>query len=164
MLKIRVAQSWFALSATLLFGLAGQDPTLAATTEDWKEDIQKIDQKRYGEVTDLLLAPLPDHPEDTQAQQSSKTSDVSPPEILKRHRPHFPEARRNRGRTVTVIVQCIIDTDGLPYNPQLRQASGEYTMVLSALETLGKWRFKPATRNGQPVRVIYNLSVNFKAP
>jgi TonB family protein len=64
---------------------------------------------------------------------------------------------------VRVVVQCLIDSEGLPQNPQLIQSSGEFTMVLSALETLGRWRIKPATRDGVAVPVLYSLAVNFRA-
>jgi periplasmic protein TonB len=33
---------------------------------------------------------------------------------------------------------------------------------LQALEAVRKWKFKPGTLNGQPVPVIYNLTVNFR--
>jgi outer membrane biosynthesis protein TonB len=32
----------------------------------------------------------------------------------------------------------------------------------SAERTIKGWRFKPATLNGKPVEVYYNLTVNFK--
>ena len=32
----------------------------------------------------------------------------------------------------------------------------------SAVDAIKTWRFKPATLNGKPVMVYYNLTVNFK--
>ena len=32
----------------------------------------------------------------------------------------------------------------------------------AAVEAVKKWKFKPGTLNGQPVDVIFNLTVNFK--
>jgi len=33
---------------------------------------------------------------------------------------------------------------------------------VAAAEAVEKWRFRPGTLNGQPVDVIFNLTVNFK--
>jgi protein TonB len=32
----------------------------------------------------------------------------------------------------------------------------------AAVDAIKQWRFKPATLNGRPVTVYYNLTVNFK--
>jgi TonB family protein len=32
----------------------------------------------------------------------------------------------------------------------------------AAADAVKKWKFKPATLNGKPVAVIYNLTVNFR--
>jgi periplasmic protein TonB len=32
----------------------------------------------------------------------------------------------------------------------------------AAVEAVKRWKFKPGTLNGQPVDVIFNLTVNFK--
>jgi len=32
----------------------------------------------------------------------------------------------------------------------------------SAVEAVKQWKFKPGTLNGEPVEVIFNLTVNFK--
>jgi outer membrane biosynthesis protein TonB len=31
-----------------------------------------------------------------------------------------------------------------------------------AAETVSRWKFKPATLNGQPVAVTYNITLNFR--
>ena len=33
---------------------------------------------------------------------------------------------------------------------------------MNAIEAVKQWKFKPGTLNGEPVEVIFNLTVNFK--
>ncbi len=37
-----------------------------------------------------------------------------------------------------------------------------FGLTESAVETVKKWKFKPATLNGEPVAVYYSLTVSFR--
>ena len=60
-----------------------------------------------------------------------------------------------------MIVQAIIDKQGAVTNVKVLKG---LPMGLSeqAVEAIKKWKFKPATLNGKPVDVYYNLTVNFR--
>ena len=60
-----------------------------------------------------------------------------------------------------VIVESIIDKDGHVLFPRLLQTQPK-GLGLAALDAICHWRFKPATLNGEPVKVYYVLTVNFK--
>jgi Gram-negative bacterial TonB protein C-terminal len=49
-------------------------------------------------------------------------------------------------------------------NPEIISSSGEFTLVYSALEAMGKWTFKPATLHGEPVPVFFNETIRFRVP
>ena len=87
--------------------------------------------------------------------------DVKAP--VKSYAPHPSSteiARKARIQGV-VIVQAIIDKQGTVTNVKVLKG---LPMGLSeeAVKAIKSWRFKPATLNGKPVDVYYNLTVNFR--
>ena len=83
---------------------------------------------------------------------------VTPPKKRRSPRPNFPWA--TRGLKSQTVVQAIIDVDGRLKMPRLFELQ-QPTQAYAALETVRRWRFKPATQDGKPVSVYYNLTVNF---
>ena len=63
--------------------------------------------------------------------------------------------------SLAVILQAIIDTDGAVTGIQVLK-SLPFGMTESAVAAVGQWRFEPATLNGRPVAVFYNLTINFE--
>ena len=85
---------------------------------------------------------------------------VRPPIKVFAAQPQYTErARRSRINGV-VIVEAIVDEEGQVACARAltRLAEG---LDAAAVESVGKWRFRPATFQGQPVAMIYNLTVNF---
>ena len=118
---------------------------------------------KYGEAgTALKVAPAqPTWDADRSAGEGAAT-EVERPEVVHQHKPRFPRARVGLARSVAIVVECVVGTDGVPRHPTVVRAEGEETMVYSALMALGQWRFEPARLHGEPVSVFYNLTVNFK--
>ena len=93
---------------------------------------------------------------------SSYDARMSPPRVLHRIDPVYPEAARRMRRQGTVILEAEIGRDGV-----LRSARAVNTplgagLEESALKALSTWKFAPAELNGQPVSVYYRLSVTFR--
>jgi protein TonB len=87
--------------------------------------------------------------------------DVTRPEKLTAPPPVYTELAR-RGRVQgTVIVESVIDAEG---NVTKTRVLKGLPMGLDqvALDAVQKWKFKPATLKGEPVKVYYTLTVNFK--
>jgi TonB family protein len=86
---------------------------------------------------------------------------ISRPEILSSTRPIYTELARRARVTGTVIVEAIIDEQGNVTDARVLKG---LPMGLSqaALDAIKSWKFKPAMRDGQPVRVYYVLTVNFQ--
>jgi protein TonB len=59
-----------------------------------------------------------------------------------------------------VIVQAIIDKQGTVTDVKVLKPL-PMGLDKAAADAVAKWKFKPATLNGKPVDVYYNLTVNF---
>ncbi|HEX9161722.1 MAG TPA: energy transducer TonB [Thermoanaerobaculia bacterium] len=87
--------------------------------------------------------------------------DVKAPTVIDRVEPKYTETARTARVTGVVIVEAIIDKTGKV--DQVKVLKG-LPMGLSeeAEQAVRKWKFRPGTMNGQPVDVIFDLTVNFK--
>jgi TonB family protein len=72
---------------------------------------------------------------------------------------YTPEAREARIQGV-VIVQAIINKEGNVTDVKVLKGL-PLGLEESAVETIRTWKFEPATLEGKPVDVYYNLTVNF---
>ena len=87
--------------------------------------------------------------------------DVKAPVTISRVEPQYPEVARKARISGIVIVECIIDKSGSVRDVQVLKGL-PFGLDQAAVEAVKKWKFKPGTLNGQPVDVIFNLTVNFK--
>jgi protein TonB len=86
--------------------------------------------------------------------------DVKAPVAISRVEPAYNDLARKSRVTGVVIVEAIIDSKGKV--DQVRVLKGLPLGLSEAAENAVKqWRFKPATLNGQPVEVVFSLTVNF---
>lgn len=58
----------------------------------------------------------------------------------------------------------MIGTEGTPTDVSLAQSSGQPVLDEAAQTRVREWKFKPATRNGQPVPQTIQVPVAFKPP
>ena len=86
--------------------------------------------------------------------------DVKAPVTVHRVDPVYSDVARKARTSGVVIVEAIIDKEGNV--DQVKVLKG-LPMGLSeaAVEAVKQWKFKPGTLNGEPVEVIFNLTVNF---
>jgi protein TonB len=87
--------------------------------------------------------------------------DVSAPTIISKFEPKYTEPARHAHLTGVVVVEAIISKQGTVEEVKVLKG---LPMGLSeeAMEAVRKWRFKPGRLNGEPVDVIFNLTVNFR--
>ena len=87
--------------------------------------------------------------------------DVKAPTVTNRVEPKYTEVARSARVAGVVIVEAIIDKSGNV--DQVRVIKG-LPMGLSeeAERAVRQWKFRPGTMNGEPVAVIFNLTVNFQ--
>jgi TonB family protein len=86
---------------------------------------------------------------------------VSRPEIISSTRPVYTELARRARVTGTVILEAIINEQGDVEN--VRVLKGQpMGLDQAAVEAVKTWKFKPAMKDGKPVKVYYVLTVNFQ--
>lgn len=70
--------------------------------------------------------------------------------------PPYPAMARRTGEQGEVRLDVYVDVDGRVTEVRLRQSSGSTLLDRTAIDTVRKWRFKPATVDGQPVAEWYH--------
>jgi len=87
--------------------------------------------------------------------------DVLAPEKISSPPPQYTEIARKARIQGVVIVQAIIDKQGNVTNVKVLKGL-PMGLEEAAVAAIKSWKFRPATLNGKPVTVYYNLTVNFK--
>jgi protein TonB len=88
------------------------------------------------------------------------TAEMSRPQPLRPILPRYTEAARRAGLQGTVVVEAIIDEQGRATN--IRVVHGvQMGLDRAAVEAIEQTPFKPAMMGGRPVKVYFNLTVNF---
>lgn len=87
--------------------------------------------------------------------------DVKAPEKLHSPPPQYTEIARKARIQGVVIVEAIVDKTGSVTNVKILKGL-PMGLDQAAVDAIKRWKFKPATLNGRPVDVYYNLTVNFQ--
>jgi protein TonB len=88
---------------------------------------------------------------------------VTRPELVESSRvdPIYPEAAQRAGLEGLVVLRATIDERGRVGDLQVLRGLG-LGLDEAAVAAVRRWRFRPATRDGRPVKVLYILSVYFR--
>jgi TonB family protein len=113
---------------------------------------------KYAEPTQPVQ---PAAPAESQASADDDTlyfapPDVSLPVLLSKTEPKADSAGK-------VALLVVIDPTGKPVGARVWQGLDPDLNVL-AIQAAGRWRFRPATKNGRPVPVTAQLEVSFRQP
>jgi TonB family protein len=87
--------------------------------------------------------------------------DVKAPIVINRVEPSFTDEARKARISGIVILEVVIGRDGLVKTAEVLKPL-PFGLDQAAVDAVKQWTFKPGTLNGQPVDVIFNLTVNFK--
>jgi len=82
------------------------------------------------------------------------------PQLLERVTPQYPISARRSGIEGSVIIRAIVRRDGSVDSGQILKDL-PFGLGQAALEAVERWRFRPATVDGQPVDVYYTVTVNY---
>lgn len=86
--------------------------------------------------------------------------DITRPEKISGAPPVYTELARRARVTGTVITEAIIDEQGDVVNVRVLKGL-PMGLDKAAVDAVTTWKFKPALKDGQPVKVYYVLTVNF---
>lgn len=75
--------------------------------------------------------------------------------------PRYPREAQRRGVAGTVLLRVHVRVDGGAGDIDLVEGSGSRDLDRAAVEAVRRWRFAPATRNGQPVESSVQVPIAF---
>lgn len=116
----------------------------------------EIDLPETDIIFDIPEGPPPEEP-DGPIQVGG---DVAAPTRVYDPRPQYTEIARKARIQGIVIVQATIDKQGNVVDAKVLKGL-PMGLDQEALNAVRKWKFEPATLNGKPVAVYYNLTINF---
>ncbi len=116
-------------------------------------------------VSTLLLTPTMAQENDAQADDKSPVMHVRDgvlkPVKLSGEDPKYSEIARRARIQGTVILEAIINKDG--DIARLRTIKGlPMELTDNAIAAVKTWKYEPATLDGKPVSVYYQLTINFR--
>ena len=86
---------------------------------------------------------------------------VTKPVRLKFVEPRYTRAARRMRVTGTVVLQATIDKTGKVTNVEALKGLG-LGLTEAAVAAVKQWRYEPATLNGKPIAVYYQVTVHFR--
>jgi len=87
--------------------------------------------------------------------------DVEPPEAIRTPNPTYTREAHDARIQGVVILQTLIDEGGDVVSVEVLKPL-VMGLTEKAVEAIKRWKFEPATLDGEPVAVYYNLTVNFR--
>lgn len=111
---------------------------------------------------DVYIAGIPDGPPGPALPAGilEVGGEVSAPVKVHAPEPTYTEEARAARVMGVVILRTVVNADGTVRDVEVLKGL-PLGMTESAVETVREWRFRPATRNGEPVPVFYNLTISF---
>lgn len=121
-----------------------------------EEITPEIDLPETDIIFDIPEGPPPSEPEGP----IHVGGDVKAPAKISAPQPQYTEIARKARIQGVVIVQAIINKQGDVTDVKVLKGL-PMGLDQAAVDAIRKWKFEPATLNGKPVDVYYNLTVNF---
>lgn len=85
------------------------------------------------------------------------------PAYLENPQPSYPERSRLQGEEGVVLLKVRVGINGRALAVELARSSGFRRLDQSALETVSRWRFAPAVRNGAAIESTLTVPIRFQA-
>ena len=86
---------------------------------------------------------------------------ITPPKLLRKVEPEFTGQARNAGVQGIVALDIVVGLDGRPSDISIISPLG-FGLDERAEEAIRKWEFKPAAKDGKPVKMGATVQVNFR--
>ena len=109
----------------------------------------------------LSTSPVDFSDDQTFTQFQRMTAGMKPPKATSAPDPKFPELPADAEPHGTVVMLVGVNTKGRVAAVRVLR-SDEKAYEQSAVETVKKWKFKPAQKNGQPVPVQVTVEMKFQ--
>jgi TonB family protein len=121
-------------------------------------------QQQEKEITtpapkEEIITPAPKN-EDTSDNPMRITADVVQPVLIHKVNPEYPEIARKARIQGVVIMEAVITKEGTIEDVKVLRGVHKI-LDQAAVNSVKQWRYKPATLNGQPVKVYSTVTVKF---
>ncbi len=162
-----------ALKAVALEGLGDR----AAATWYWRvaqgidPNVVAIDLSAYGAPGEFLKGSVLGSPKVSSQAGAGQpeeapalypgTDGVTAPVAINKPEPVYPKGARAFKFQGTLVVQAVIDRQGVVAAPRVLKPFSAPTLTYAALEAIKKKRFKPAEKAGEAIPVYYHLTMTF---
>lgn len=122
-------------------------------------------ENRHAEVIELLQAAAQKASASRVRviQEIDSQEETIPPVIVESEPARYTESAREQGIEGTVVLMVLVRRDGSIGGISVSE-SLEESLDESAVRTVRRWKFEPATRGGKRVNVVVEIPVEFKAP
>lgn len=90
------------------------------------------------------------------SEQVEKISTIANAQVKERANPKYPLHEARNGYNGWVQLSFVIEKDGSVSNPIIIDSSGSRGFEKSALKSVKKWQYTPATENGEPIQQCDN--------
>ncbi len=141
---------------------------LFAAQNDWSNERIEASTMR------ALAPPEPSAREAKDAAENKRPSTASqpkpppdlrpadvPPNILSKVEPEYTDEARRAGVNATILCSLVVGKDGIPQDIRVIRGAG-FGLDEKAVQAVSRWRFKPATRQGEPVPVAAQVELKFR--
>ena len=136
---------------------AGESPGNASGLEEPTE----TDGQPAPHIVEAPPAPRP-LPAPT-APPAAEMAGGTAPQPIQMPAPSYPAQALRDGESGTVLLRVHVGADGVPYDVDLVQSSRSRALDRAASDAVRRWRFRPATRGGQPVPGDVQVPISFNA-
>ncbi len=116
--------------------------------------------EKAGRPTDSMEARWSLNPGPARGTALRVGGDVKAPIVVHKVDPIYTEGAREKRVQGIVIVEVVIDKSGAVRDAVVLKPL-PFGLDRAAVDAVRQWTFKPATLNGEPVEVLFNLTVNF---
>ena len=113
--------------------------------------------KRASELTEPVVVGLFDG--DHKIYVATKA--IKPPKAVHAREPDYPSSERRSGGQGQVLMHIVVDEQGAVRFPTV-DVSPRPELAEASIKAVGKWIFKPATLDGQPVAAVIIVTMEFK--
>jgi TonB family protein len=155
--------SFSKIALAVVLSLAFSTVTFSSGIQDKKDDPPAIPYSQaplnqqlpqHGVCGDKTVPQNPLRQSEIRVAGSVMSENLAHEEI-----PVYPKGAKDKHITGTVILRATIMPDGKV--TKIRFLSGPSMLQKSAIDAVGKWRYKPVCLNGVPVNVDTTISVTY---
>ena len=88
--------------------------------------------------------------------------DVVAPRLLRKVEPAYPRGAHAFAVDGKLVVEVTINRAGVVTAPHIVKSLPAPTLSYAALEAVKQWRFRPGYLAGEPVEVLFNVTINYR--